>query len=71
MPQKIRPADLEPDEIVGVVDHTHLIGFGVSHADAGDRRRERYRATEPREAPLAARLELARRTLRIGAVEDR
>src|SRR5450631_2269553 len=28
-------ADFEPDEIVGVVDDAHLVGFGVAHADGG------------------------------------
>ena len=30
--QQIGPANLEPDEVVGVVDHPHLVGLGVSHA---------------------------------------
>lgn len=28
-------ADFHPDEIVGVVDDTHLVGFGVADAEAG------------------------------------
>ncbi len=30
-PEQIRPSDLEPDEIVGVVHHAHLVGLGVAH----------------------------------------
>ncbi len=32
--EQIGAADLEPDQIVGVVDHAHLVGFGVADADA-------------------------------------
>jgi hypothetical protein len=28
-------ADFKPDEIVGVVYNAHLVGFGVTHANAG------------------------------------
>ena len=28
-------ADFKPDQEIGVVDHAHLIGFGVTHADGG------------------------------------
>jgi len=28
-------ADFHPDEVVGVVDDAHLVGFGVADADAG------------------------------------
>ncbi len=28
-------ADFKPDEVVGVVDDAHLVGFGIAHADAG------------------------------------
>jgi hypothetical protein len=32
--QKVDTADLEPDQVVGVVDHAHLVGFGVAHAES-------------------------------------
>jgi len=32
-PAEIAAAGLHPDEIVCVIDHSHLIGFGVSHTD--------------------------------------
>ena len=35
--QQIGPSHLEPDEIVRVVDHAHLIRFGVTHTDTRDR----------------------------------
>ena len=30
--QQVRACDLEPHEVVGVVDDTHLVGFRVAHA---------------------------------------
>ena len=30
--QQIRPAHLEPDEVVGVVHHAHLVGLRITHA---------------------------------------
>ena len=70
--QQIGPADLEPDEVVGVVDHAHLVGFGVAHAHARDGRAERSPGRRRRRARRRApRLELARRPLGIGRVEDR
>jgi UDP-2,3-diacylglucosamine hydrolase len=30
------PGDVEPDHMAGVVDHPHLIGFGIVHSDGGD-----------------------------------
>ena len=40
-PEMFRPRHIHPDEIVGVVDEAHLIGFGVIHAvvDRVDHRR--------------------------------
>ena len=32
---QLHAAHLEPDEIVGVVDHTHLVGFGIAHPYGG------------------------------------
>src|SRR5215471_13986932 len=32
-PAEIAAAGLHPDEVVRVIDHSHLIGFGVSHTD--------------------------------------
>ena len=29
--EQVGPTNLEPDEIIGVVRHAHLIGFGVAH----------------------------------------
>ena len=37
--QQIRPADLEPDEVVRVVDDAHLVGFRVADADPRHGRR--------------------------------
>ena len=34
--QQIGAADLEPDEVVRVVDDAHLVGFGVAHAHPRD-----------------------------------
>src|SRR5262245_18992699 len=31
---EIAAAHLHPNQIVRVVDHSHLIGFGITHADA-------------------------------------
>jgi hypothetical protein len=33
--QKLDPADLEPNEEVGIVDDPHLVGFGITHTDSG------------------------------------
>ncbi len=33
--QELDPAKLKPDEEVGVVDDSHLIGLGITHADSG------------------------------------
>ena len=35
--QPVGAANLEPDQIVRVVDHAHLVGFGVAHADGRGR----------------------------------
>src|SRR5512146_2584277 len=32
LPQQFHAANLKPDEVIGVVHHTHLVGFGVAHA---------------------------------------
>ena len=32
--QQLGARDLEPDEVVGVVDDAHLIGLGVPHAQS-------------------------------------
>ncbi len=29
---QFNPADFKPDQVIGMVDHAHLIGFGVAHA---------------------------------------
>jgi len=34
-PHKVSPEHLEPDEVSGVVGHPHLVGFGVTHPEAG------------------------------------
>ena len=31
--QQLAAADFEPHEVVGVIDHAHLVGFGVAHPD--------------------------------------
>jgi len=31
----IDAGDFHPDEVIGVVDDAHLIGFGITHANAG------------------------------------
>lgn len=28
------PSDLHPDEVIRIVDHAHLVGFGIPHAEA-------------------------------------
>src|SRR5690349_20533956 len=35
LPQQLYPADLKPYDKVGVVDHAHLVGLGVAHAQPG------------------------------------
>src|SRR5215467_5394065 len=32
--QELDPADFEPDEIIRVIDHSHLVGFSVAHAQS-------------------------------------
>src|SRR4029079_5831762 len=32
--QQVGTPDFEPDEVVGVIDDAHLVGFGVAHADS-------------------------------------
>ena len=44
---KVDASDFEPDEVIGVVDHTHLVGFRVAHTQAAlrdNRLRVRARA---------------------------
>ena len=31
---ELHPAHLHPNQVVGVVNHAHLVGFGVAHAQA-------------------------------------
>src|ERR1700733_9786133 len=33
LPQEFHAANLEPDEMVGVIDDAHLVSFRVAHAD--------------------------------------
>ena len=33
--QQFDAADLKPDQIVGIVDNAHLVGFSIAHADFG------------------------------------
>ena len=40
LPEPVGPPDLEPHQVVGVVDHAHDVGFGVPHPE-GRRRDER------------------------------
>ncbi len=47
MAQQVRPPDFEPDEVVGVIDDRHLIGFRVAYADSRDRLKGRQH--EPRD----------------------
>ena len=38
--QEVGSADLHPDQVVGMVDHAHPVGFGVAHGNlrfAGER----------------------------------
>jgi hypothetical protein len=35
LPQQFDASHLEPDEMVGVINHSHLIGLGVTHAQPG------------------------------------
>src|SRR5436190_3291350 len=35
--QEIGPSDLEPDQIVRVINDAHLVGFGIAHPDSRDR----------------------------------
>src|SRR4029079_5748674 len=61
--EPVASADLEPDQIVGVVDNAHLIRFCIADADAGgpDRRRRHTRM------PPAAALFADVRRLRVAA----
>ena len=36
---EVGAADLAPDEVVGMIHHLHLVGFGVTDADVGGGRR--------------------------------
>jgi hypothetical protein len=36
LPAEVHASNLHPDQIVRVVDHAHLVGFGVTGANAGD-----------------------------------
>src|SRR5262249_32532780 len=40
--EQIRPANLEPHEVVRVVDDPHLVGLGVTDPNGGDRRSRRH-----------------------------
>ena len=31
LPQQFNPANFKPNEVIGMIDHTHLIGFRVAH----------------------------------------
>src|SRR5207244_2566249 len=53
--QQIRSPHLEPDEVVRVVDHPHLVGLGVTYADPGDGLERAHRGDEAA-APFAAAL---------------
>src|ERR1700722_7088492 len=33
--QQLDAADLKPNEEVGVIDDSHLVGFGIAHTDSG------------------------------------
>ena len=73
--QQVGAADLEPHEVVRVVDDAHLVGFGVAHAHPGlglgrSSRIHRGTATGGTAASAAA---LSSRTARSGSgrVEDR
>lgn len=33
-PNQFYPSDFHPDEVIGMIDDPHLIGFGISHAKA-------------------------------------
>ena len=63
--QQLRPRHLEPDEVVGVVDHAHLVRFGIPHAQRGHRCRHvgGYAAAPAaaRRAPGSPRRDPARR----------
>src|SRR5439155_11315155 len=45
--QQIGAADFEPDEIVGVVGHTHLVGIGIADAKTRGGLRHAHAATPP------------------------
>jgi hypothetical protein len=30
---EFRASNLKPDQVVGVIDHTHLVGFGIANAE--------------------------------------
>src|SRR6185503_17737672 len=63
--QPVGPADLEPDEIVGVVDHAHLVGFGIANTDVG--RALGGRSRHQTRMPVAAALLADARRLRVAA----
>src|SRR3990170_1933620 len=52
--QQVRAANLEPHEVVRVVDDTHLSGLGVAHAHAAGGSTDAQRAAGEERAPIAA-----------------
>jgi hypothetical protein len=38
---KVGPCNLHPDQVIGMVDHPHLIGFGIADPNTGGIFRER------------------------------
>ena len=73
--EQVGAADLEPDEVVRVVDDAHLVGFGVAHAHPDGRemdgRSAQREGGDGGDAWQRGGLELARGALGIRRAEDR
>jgi hypothetical protein len=75
--QPLSASDLEPDEVIGVVDDAHAVGFGIADADmrAADCRlthgvTQRSDARAASRGSIGCRAQRARGALGVSAAED-
>src|ERR1700688_1202983 len=66
LPHQFNPSNFEPDEVIGMVDDAHLVGFGIAHADASFIHRlralpvDRHRGVEAAHRPVHLGLRFSR-----------